>query len=54
MRIVMTQAKTCHRILVISGSAPEYKNAGNREPIPARRTTGERIVIIRDRKLVGG
>jgi hypothetical protein len=52
MRIVMTPTKTCHRIIVIGGSVPDNKNVEYPESIPMRRTTGQRIVIIRNGQFV--
>jgi hypothetical protein len=48
----MAQTKKCHRIIVIGGSAPENKNVEDREPSPRQRTTGQRIVIIRNGEFV--
>jgi hypothetical protein len=49
----MTQAKTCHRIVVIAGSVPENEKHEYREPMPTQRTTGgKRIVIFRNGEVV--
>jgi hypothetical protein len=47
----MTQTKTCHRIVLISGSAPATRYVQDREPVP-HRTTGQRIIIIRNGEFV--
>ena len=48
----MTQTKTCHRIVLIRGSAPATRYVQDREPIPEHRTTGQRIIIIRNGEFV--
>ena len=48
----MTQAKPSHRIVVIAGSVPENEQHEYREPMPTHRTTGQRIVIIRNGEFV--
>jgi hypothetical protein len=48
----MTQTKTCHRIVLISGSAPATRHVQDREHVPEHRTTGQRIIIIRNGEFV--
>jgi hypothetical protein len=48
----MTQTKTCHRIVVIADRVPDNKKIEYREPMLTQRTTGQRIVIIRNDKFV--
>jgi hypothetical protein len=48
----MTQSKTCNRIVVIAGSVPENEKHEYQEPMPTQRTTGHRIVIIRNGEFV--
>jgi hypothetical protein len=48
MRTVMTYTKTCHRIVIIGGSAGENRKTEYRRPRPSQRTTGQRVVVIRN------
>jgi hypothetical protein len=48
----MTQTKTGHRIIIITGKVPENERHEYPEPMPTQRTTGQRIVIIRNGEFV--
>lgn len=48
----MTQTKTGHRIIIIAGKVPVIEKHEYPEPMPTQRTTGQRIVIIRNGEFV--